>query len=96
MTKKKLGEGLDPNKPLNFQFSEEVLGQMEADPELAEAVKKFVETAKAADALVKEGKFDNLDDAMSSLGMKPELVEPEDMPDEVLNTLENLKPNTKH
>lgn len=94
--KPKFGAGLDPNKPLKFEFSEQVLEQMEADPTLAEALKKFIETAKQADALVKEGKFDNLDDAMSSLGMTPERIEPGDLPEEVEAALRtvDVKPRT--
>jgi hypothetical protein len=54
---------------LRIEFSDRVLADMEADPELAEAVRAAAAIMRQAQQQVFDGKYETVEEALSAMGM---------------------------
>jgi len=74
------GEEMMTDKDSEVIYSPEVLEAIEADPELAEVMRRFAADARQAMQFVKDGKYADFDDAMEALtGVRPQLVEDDEL-----------------
>jgi hypothetical protein len=54
---------------LKIEFSDEVLEQMEADPEVAAMLRNFAASLRQAQQAVHDGKYETAEEALAALGL---------------------------
>lgn len=68
----------DEKKELEIVLMPEVQAQMDADPELAEAMRKMFAAMHQADEGVQSGRYKNMEEAMEAItGNRPVKIDPE-------------------
>lgn len=69
----------DSEKELEIVILSQVQQEMDADPELAKAMREFFANVRQANEAVIAGRYSSFDDAMEAItGRRPELIEWDD------------------
>lgn len=85
---------MDNDKDLEVVLSDQVKQQMAADPELATAMKSFLEVVHTANEGLQSGKYDSFEDAIFALtGERPEPVDLDATEDPLEGIFDELFPN---
>lgn len=82
----------DEKGPMKIAMSDQVRQKVAEDPEMAEALTKFFDSVQQAKVLMDEGKASSFDEAMFMVtGERPEPIDPDEVPDHVIDEIENVK-----
>lgn len=78
--------------PFKIEMSDQVRQKMAEDPEMAEAMAEFMQHVQDAKALLDDGTAKTFDEAMFMVtGTRPEPLDPDDVPDHVMDEIANAK-----